>query len=130
MTVHSLRALLESFADIALCVIGDAMLDSYSEGSVTRICPEAPVPVVQLQARTDVPGGAANAALNAASIGARVNLVSVVGDDFEGATLRGTLLERGVNIDGVLELPQRQTLAKHRISGEGQILVRLDHGDA
>jgi D-beta-D-heptose 7-phosphate kinase / D-beta-D-heptose 1-phosphate adenosyltransferase len=129
LTAHNPSALVESFSRLRICVLGDAMLDTYSEGRVSRICPEAPVPVVQLHSRTDVPGGAANAALNAASMGADVTLLSVVGDDFEGAVLRGMLLQHGVNTDGTIEMPGRQTLTKHRVSGEGQILLRMDHGD-
>ncbi|HEX2234873.1 MAG TPA: PfkB family carbohydrate kinase, partial [Actinomycetota bacterium] len=86
------------------------MLDTYLRGTSTRLCQEAPVPIVAVQERIDVPGGAANTAVNAAALGARAALVAVVGADAEGDAVRRTLKERGVAADDVVEDPVRRTL--------------------
>src|SRR5690349_21310156 len=114
MMTDDLSALIDGFAGLDILVIGEAMLDSYLEGSADRLCPEAPVPVVTLSRRTDVPGGAANTAANVAALGGRVRLLSVIGDDAEGCLLHRTLEGCGVNVDRLLVQPSRQTLAKHR----------------
>jgi hypothetical protein len=87
---------LDAFAGLRVLVVGDAMLDSYWEGSTGRFCPEAPVPVVTLHGRQDLPGGAANTAANASSLGARVTLLSVLGKDVEGAEFDRALRDWGV----------------------------------
>jgi D-beta-D-heptose 7-phosphate kinase/D-beta-D-heptose 1-phosphate adenosyltransferase len=120
--------LLDAFAGLRVLVVGEAMLDSYWEGSTGRFCPEAPVPVVALHARRDLPGGAANTAANARALGASVTLLSVVGKDAEGATLRQALGERGVATDPLLSHPERRTLTKQRVLAAGQLLLRLDQG--
>lgn len=122
------RELLERFAGTRVLVIGEAMLDSYLEGSTGRLCREAPVPVVNLADRRDLPGGAANTAVNVAALGGRVSFLSVAGDDFEGKTLRSVLRERGVAARDVIVDRGRRTLAKHRVVADGQILVRYDQG--
>jgi D-beta-D-heptose 7-phosphate kinase/D-beta-D-heptose 1-phosphate adenosyltransferase len=109
-------------------VVGDAILDSYLIGSADRICREAPVPIVALNDRVDAPGGAANAAVNARALGARVSLLSVVGDDAEGAALRSALAARDVDTAHMLVDPERRTLAKHRVFAGSQMLVRFDVG--
>jgi D-beta-D-heptose 7-phosphate kinase / D-beta-D-heptose 1-phosphate adenosyltransferase len=124
----SLPRIVDAFAGASVLVIGEAMLDSYLEGSTTRLCPEAPVPVVALSARHDRPGGAANAAANAATLGARVSLLSVVGDDPEGAILRDSLQGRGVGTAHLMTQPGRRTLAKHRVVAGSHLLVRFDQG--
>ena len=88
---HLLSRIVESFAGLRVVVIGEAMLDSYIDGSTDRLCREAPVPIVRLTGRRDAPGGAANTAVNVVSLGARVDFLSVVGDDPEAALLRLTL---------------------------------------
>src|SRR5687768_9030485 len=86
-----LVSLLASARDQRIAIIGDAMLDVYLQGDVDRISPEAPVPVVRVRERKLALGGAANVAQNVAALGARSELVAVVGNDVSGATLR-TLL--------------------------------------
>jgi D-beta-D-heptose 7-phosphate kinase/D-beta-D-heptose 1-phosphate adenosyltransferase len=76
-----LPSLLDAFADLDVLVLGEAMLDSYWDGATGRFCPEAPVPIVNLNGRQDLPGGAANTAANVRSLGARATLLSVVGAD-------------------------------------------------
>lgn len=124
----NLTDLLDRFAGLRVTVIGDAMLDSYLEGSTDRICREAPVPVVTLQRRTDAPGGAANTAANITSLGAQVNLIAAIGADAEGDRLRAVLSGRGVSPKHLLVLPERATLAKIRLSAASQLLVRFDQG--
>jgi D-beta-D-heptose 7-phosphate kinase/D-beta-D-heptose 1-phosphate adenosyltransferase len=117
-----------SWRDRRVLVIGEAMLDSYLEGTSTRLCQEAPVPVVAVAGRTDVPGGAANVAVNATSLGARADLVSVIGSDAEGDVVREALKAHGISDIGVLTDPGRRTLAKQRVVADAQLLVRFDQG--
>jgi D-beta-D-heptose 7-phosphate kinase/D-beta-D-heptose 1-phosphate adenosyltransferase len=123
-----LLSLLDTFADLHVLVLGEAMLDGYWEGSTGRFCPEAPVPIVTVHRRLDLPGGAANTAANVRSLGAHVTLLSVTGDDTEAAVLRHALNARGVRTDAVLAHPGRRTLTKQRVLAASQLLLRLDHG--
>jgi D-beta-D-heptose 7-phosphate kinase/D-beta-D-heptose 1-phosphate adenosyltransferase len=124
----ALAPLIDAFAGLRVLVVGDAMLDAYLQGTSGRLCREAPVPIVAIEARTDVPGGAANAAVNARALGARVTLLSVIGDDAEGAALRAALVADGVETTHLLADPARRTLAKHRVFAGAQMLVRFDAG--
>ena len=106
-------------------VVGDVMLDRYWFGEVERISPEAPVPVVKI-ARSEVrPGGAANVARNAAALGARVSLLSVVGDDEPGSTLARLLEGEGVQASFQRDASLATTV-KLRVIGRGQQLLRID----
>ena len=108
-------------------VAGDVMLDRYWYGEVSRISPEAPVPVVKIESRRtkETPGGAANVAANAAALGANVALLSVVGDDESGRTLAQLLEKAGVNAnlhrDGDIA-----TTVKLRVIGRQQQMLRID----
>jgi D-beta-D-heptose 7-phosphate kinase / D-beta-D-heptose 1-phosphate adenosyltransferase len=124
----NLARLIDSFQNLNLLVVGDAMLDSYLAGTARSICREAPVPVVSLASRVDVPGGAANTAVNVRRLGGRVAFLSTVGDDLEGGLLRRALAGAGVDTDAVLVCAGRQTLAKHRVIAGSQLLVRFDQG--
>jgi D-beta-D-heptose 7-phosphate kinase/D-beta-D-heptose 1-phosphate adenosyltransferase len=116
------------FEQLRVLVVGDVMLDGYLAGQTHRLCPEAPVPVVDLQHRAAMPGGAANTAANLQALGARTTLVSVMGDDGCGRRLRELLEEQGVDTDPLLTSRLRQTLSKRRILADGQLLARLDEG--
>jgi D-beta-D-heptose 7-phosphate kinase/D-beta-D-heptose 1-phosphate adenosyltransferase len=120
--------LVDAIEGLRVLVLGDAMLDSYLEGETTRLCREAPVPVVDIAARRDVPGGAANAAANVASLGAEPVLLSVIGDDQESALLRDALERHAVSDGTVLNANGRRTLTKHRVVSGGQIVTRYDQG--
>ncbi|MFL5802023.1 MAG: bifunctional heptose 7-phosphate kinase/heptose 1-phosphate adenyltransferase, partial [Roseiflexaceae bacterium] len=120
--------LIGAFDTLDVLVIGDAMLDSYLTGTAGALCREAPVPIVTLTERVDAPGGGANTAANVRSLGGHVTFLSVVGDDAEGRLLRRLLQERGVAVEHILTHPERQTLAKHRVLAESQLLVRFDQG--
>jgi D-beta-D-heptose 7-phosphate kinase/D-beta-D-heptose 1-phosphate adenosyltransferase len=127
--VETLSSVVERFGDLKLLVVGDAILDVWMSGRASRLCREAPVPVVTLYNRQEMPGGAANAALNAASLGAQVTLLSVIGSDQAGTTLRERLGAAGVDVSGLVVQPTRATPLKRRVVADGQLLVRLDEGD-
>jgi D-beta-D-heptose 7-phosphate kinase / D-beta-D-heptose 1-phosphate adenosyltransferase len=126
--MSELRQLVDAFAGLHVLVIGEAMLDSYLEGESSRLSAEAPVPIVSIGSRSDVPGGAANAAANVAGLGARATLLSVVGDDPEAHLLRDALALRGVSADGLIAGLRRRTLAKNRVLSGVQMVVRYDQG--
>jgi rfaE bifunctional protein kinase chain/domain len=118
--------LFAGFGQIRAGVIGDVMLDTYLWGHVDRISPEAPVPVVTLDRREQRIGGAANVALNLASLGARVTSFSVVGKDADGDALEVLLAENGINTSGHLKSASRITTNKARVIGRNQQMMRLD----
>ena len=124
----TLDGLIARFADLRVLVIGEAMLDLYLHGVTERLCREAPVPIVDVARRVDAPGGAANTAVNARSLGAEVTLLSVVGADGEAEALRRALAEHGVAAAGLVDDPSRRTLAKQRLVAGGHMLVRFDQG--
>jgi D-beta-D-heptose 7-phosphate kinase/D-beta-D-heptose 1-phosphate adenosyltransferase len=125
---HFLFSTIHAFTSLRVLVIGEAMLDSYLEGHTCRVCREAPVPVVDLDSCLDVPGGGANAAVNAAMLGAKVTFLSVVGDDDEADRLGAALEGLGVGAGDLLRDSSRRTLVKQRVLANGQILLRLDRG--
>ncbi|MDL5160553.1 D-glycero-beta-D-manno-heptose 1-phosphate adenylyltransferase [Actinomycetospora termitidis] len=107
-------------------VVGDAVLDCWMTGPSHRLSREAPVPVVEIDRTRCQPGGAANTAANLAALGARVALVSVVGDDDDGRTVRRLLAEAGVDTSGVLVATDRPTAAKRRIVADEAMVARYD----
>ncbi len=113
------------FSSTTVVVAGDVMLDRYLFGSTGRISPEAPVPVVHVHETDDRPGGAANVAINLASLGARTSLVGVVGNDDAAASLTRTLNGREIACDFVVD-DDRPTITKTRVQSRGQQLIRLD----
>lgn len=125
-----MQTYLDSFADRHVAVIGDVMLDSYMTGEVTRISPEAPVPVMRVTAERSVPGGAANVAANLATLGLQVGLVGLAGQDAARDELVHALRQFGdVNCSGVIAAPGRRTTRKLRVIGAHQQIVRVDHED-
>ena len=108
-----------------LLVVGDVMLDRYWFGEVSRISPEAPVPVVKVERTEERPGGAANVARNATALGARATLLSVVGDDEAGVRLR-ELLEAEHVVPSLHRDPSIPTTVKLRVIGRHQQLLRVD----
>jgi rfaE bifunctional protein kinase chain/domain len=107
-------------------VVGDVMLDRYWFGDASRISPEAPVPVVLFRTERASAGGAANVARNCAALGARTRLVSVVGDDAQGATLRKILEEDGVGVSFHRDASIRTTQKLRVIGGRQHQLLRID----
>lgn len=114
-----------AFTKARVLVVGDVMLDRYWFGNVARISPEAPVPVVQVQRSEERPGGAANVARNAAALGARVTLLSVVGRDEAGVQLAQLLKQAGVNARMHRDAGISTTV-KLRVIGRQQQLLRVD----
>lgn len=120
------RALLESARDAEIAVVGDVMLDRYFWGQVTRVSPEAPVPVVDVDRETYHLGGAANVAANIQTLGATALLCGVVGDDASGRMLRQVATDAGLDATCIAVSLDRPTTVKTRVIGNNQQLLRLD----
>lgn len=120
--------LIDDWQSLTVLVIGDAILDSYLNGHSDRLCREAPAPVVAIQQRQDMPGGAANTAANIASLGGRAWFLTAIGTDTAGDLLQQVLEQRGVSAAHLLKRAERSTLAKQRVLASSQIVVRLDQG--
>ena len=112
-----------------ILVVGDVMLDRYWFGEVSRISPEAPVPVVKITSSEERPGGAANVARNCADLGAATSLLSVVGIDEAGAALKRLMQESSVSTS-LYEDPGLNTTVKLRVVGRQQQLLRIDFENA
>jgi rfaE bifunctional protein kinase chain/domain len=125
---HRARELVARMRGHRVLVVGDVMLDRFIVGRVTRISPEAPVPVVTFQSEFVRLGGAANVAHNLASLGAQVSLVGVVGRDVAADRLSDQLSESGVGITGLTVDPERPTVEKVRIvTDRNQQVARVDY---
>src|SRR5437870_7875848 len=129
-----LHALVSSFANKRVLVIGDMVADEYLIGRPTRIAREAPVLILELHEERTVPGGATNVAVNARSLGAEVFLAGVVCDDLPGQRLRRAISEFGMHQEGLVTDASRPTSTKTRIlAGSPQIvqqhIVRIDRVD-
>ncbi len=127
LTEDRVEALLDAAAEVRCVVVGDLMLDRYVTGSVHRISPEAPVPVVRVEAESATVGGAANVAHNAVALGASCALVGVVGDDAGGMRLKRKLDALGVVTRGVIVSHDRPTTVKTRVMARQHQIVRFDH---
>jgi rfaE bifunctional protein kinase chain/domain len=127
MDVNQFNQLFEGFANTKIGVVGDIMLDTYWWGSVDRISPEAPVPIVSLQRKETRVGGAANVALNLRALGAPTTLFAVVGKDAEGDELNTLLKAEGIDTQYIQSSASRVTTNKVRIMGRNQQMMRLDH---
>ena len=110
---------------VRVLVVGDVMLDRYWFGDVSRISPEAPVPVARITREEVRAGGAANVARNAAAVGAQVDLLAVTGEDEAGRELERLLREDGINV-GLTRDPTLKTTVKLRVIGRQQQLLRID----
>lgn len=121
-----ISAFLEECRGRPIGVVGDLMLDRFVWGRVSRISPEAPVPVVEIEREDYHLGGAANVARNLASLGASPLLVGTVGSDEAAATLRRTLVARGLSDQTIVEVRERRTTVKTRIIAHHQQVVRAD----
>jgi rfaE bifunctional protein kinase chain/domain len=120
---------LADLSSVRLLIVGDVMLDRYWFGDVSRISPEAPVPIVKIERCEERPGGAANVARNAASLGAQVALLSLTGRDEAGEILARLLRDGG--IDASLHVDDTvSTTVKLRVIGRQQQLLRIDFENA
>lgn len=120
------KQLFESFSSLKVGVIGDMMLDTYWWGKVDRISPEAPVPIVSVSKRELRIGGAGNVALNLSALGARVDVLGVIGNDDDGIQLTKMFQEKNISTYYLLESNQRPTTNKIRIISRNQHMMRLD----
>lgn len=126
--MDSLSKILNQFTKLKVLIIGDAILDAFIQGRSSRICREAPVPVVDFQEITHTPGGAANTAVNIATLGANSYFLTVVGDDQAGQILLEKLNSFKVNTENIIKVKNRATLVKQRINADFQMIARLDSG--
>ena len=110
-----LKSHVASLADRSVLVIGDVILDEYITGRVTRMSREAPVPVLELESKRYIAGGAANPAANIVSLGGRAIQIGIVGEDAPGEQLRQLLVDQGIEADGILRRADRPTTVKTRI---------------
>jgi len=121
-----LKKIISEFKNARVLVIGDLILDEFLWGDVSRISPEAPVPVVWVRKESFMPGGASNVANNLRSLGANVHSVGVIGDDDRGSILKTELEASGINTDGILIDSSRPTTLKTRVVAGHQQVVRID----
>lgn len=121
-----LDKLFVGFSKMKVAVIGDVMLDTYWWGTVERISPEAPVPVVSVSQKEKRIGGAGNVALNVQALGASVALLTILGDDEDGIQLKKLLQEKNIDTRYILESKKRITTNKIRIISRNQHMMRLD----
>ena len=126
MSTLSPSQLIERFADLRLLVIGDVMLDRFIWGNVSRISPEAPVPVVEVSRESLYPGGAANVARNLTPFGATVELIGLSGSDINGKLLIETLQEAGIGTGHIIIDDEFTTITKTRVVARQQQVVRID----
>lgn len=123
------KELFDKFNGLRVLVIGDVMMDAYVLGKVTRISPEAPVPIVSLDDEDERIGGAGNVALNLVSLGAKPIIATAVGTDSNGEKLSILLESNGISIDGVIFSEKRKTTVKTRVISDKQQLLRIDSED-
>jgi D-beta-D-heptose 7-phosphate kinase/D-beta-D-heptose 1-phosphate adenosyltransferase len=123
----ALQQIVARRAGVRILAVGDVMLDEFVFGSVQRISPEAPVPVVEITGRRFALGGAANVAANIAGLGAPVALAGVIGDDEPASSLQRMLESLSIDSSAVQRDPSRPTSSKTRIVAAGQQIVRIDH---
>lgn len=126
MNRSRVRQILQQFKRQRILVIGDLMLDRYISGRVSRISPEAPVPVVHVSNERFVPGGASNVAHNVAVLGGQASVSGVIGRDGAGRDLLAVLQSRKVRMSGIVRLSGHPTTVKTRIVAERQQVVRVD----
>ena len=120
------RQILAGASRTRVLVIGDAMLDHFIRGSVARISPEAPVPVVDFESESFMPGGAANVARNLTALQVPTELLGAVGHDLAARQLKGLLNDYAIGCQGLLSVRARATSVKTRVVAHKQQVVRID----
>ena len=124
--MENFKKLFQQFSSLKVGVVGDVMLDTYMWGSVDRISPEAPVPIVSLKKKELRIGGAGNVALNLQSLGAKAFVISVMGDDSEADKLKDLYAEFDINCAYCFRSQKRITTSKTRVISRNQHMMRLD----
>jgi rfaE bifunctional protein kinase chain/domain len=123
---EELKRCVERFSEARLIVVGDIIMDEYIWGDVSRISPEAPVPVVDIQEETKMLGGAANVLNNIAALGGKAILCGLIGDDQMGQDIVDRMKEQGLRTDGIITESHRPTSVKTRVVAHNQQVVRFD----
>ncbi|UCB51264.1 MAG: D-glycero-beta-D-manno-heptose-7-phosphate kinase [Deltaproteobacteria bacterium] len=123
---EELKRCVDRFSDARLIVVGDIIMDEYIWGDVSRISPEAPVPVVDIKEETKMLGGAANVLNNIASLGGTPILCGVIGDDQTGREIVERVKRQGLRTDGIFTESHRPTSVKTRVVAHNQQVVRFD----
>src|SRR5579884_89405 len=126
LSPQRVRHILSAASKTRALVIGDVMLDHFIWGQVGRISPEAPVPVVDFDRESYIPGGAANVARNLSALGMPTEIFGAIGRDHSASQLKRLLVEHQIGCDGLLPHPRRSTSVKTRIVAHQQQVVRLD----
>ncbi len=126
MNLAGLKNAINQFSHSRVLVVGDLMLDHYISGTVLRISPEAPVPVLEFASESFNIGGAGNAAANISALQGRASIAGVIGDDMNGQKLLDLIKGKGLDTEGVIVVPDRPTTTKTRIIAEQQQVVRID----
>ena len=121
-----IKEILQNFSKVKVLIVGDVMLDRYWWGSMSRISPEAPVPIVNLEKENFVVGGAANVAANIKGLGATPYLVGIIGDDTNGEVLSKTLESVKISPKSLIKVKNRPTTVKTRIIAHQQQISRID----
>ena len=121
-----LIGMLSRLGPVKVLVIGDFMLDAYTNGKIQRISPEAPVSVLHAHHEESRPGGAGNVILNLCSLGAEVSVVGRVGRDYAGEEIRSSLEQEGVNVRGLVSQKRYKTPVKNRFIADSQQVLRVD----
>lgn len=124
--VRALKRVVRRFAGTRVLVIGDLMLDQFVWGDVSRISPEAPVPIVRIRRQEGRPGGAGNVVTNVVALGGRADACGLVGDDLTGRALARALATAGGGLAGVVRSRAVATTAKTRVIAHSQQVVRFD----
>ena len=125
-TGDELKRYIDKFSEAKVLVIGDIIMDEYLWGHVSRISPEAPVPVVEVKQETKRLGGAANVVNNIVSLGGKAILCGVIGEDDTGREIVDRIKELGIGTEGIFEETDRPTSIKSRIIAHSQQVVRFD----
>jgi len=126
MTGRRYEEIAAGFSKCRILVIGDLILDQFVWGRVSRISPEAPVPVVEVDRETEYPGGAANVARNLREFTPHTYVLGIIGSDPQGRMLKRLLADAGIHVEAVQEDPGYETIVKTRIIARHQQVVRVD----
>ena len=121
-----MKEIFEQIKNLKILVVGDVMLDRYIIGEVSRISPEAPVPVLRVEEECSVPGGAANVALNLSSLGASVEIIGWFGKDSSGDELVEILSKSKITVDPSIRFSSAPTITKSRVTSSHQQICRVD----
>ena len=120
-----MKEIIEKFNKVKILIIGDVMLDKYTYGTVNRISPEAPIPIVKFEKSIMRPGGAGNTAYNIKSLNGNVNIIGVIGDDDSGIILASLIDYFNIDHNIIID-PFWSTITKNRIIAHNQQIVRID----